>query len=120
MTLEQLQALPHDDLAGVEKKLLGEAGLDIPTTPPRYRTAYYNHVFAGGYAAGYYAYMWSEVVDADAEDWFKSHGLSRENGDHLRNTVLSKGYTEDCMKLYHDFAGRAPSIEPLLIRRGLK
>ena len=120
MTLEQLQALPHDDLAGVEKKLLDEAGLDIPTTPPRYRTAYYNHVFAGGYAAGYYAYMWSEVVDADAEDWFKTHGLSRENGDHLRNTVLSKGYTEDCMKLYHDFAGRAPSIEPLLIRRGLK
>lgn len=120
MTLEQLQALPHDDLAGVEKKLLGEAGLDIPTTPPRYRTAYYNHVFAGGYAAGYYAYMWSEVIDADAEDWFKTHGLSRENGDHLRKTILSKGYTEDCMKLYHDFAGRAPSVEPLLIRRGLK
>ncbi|MBQ9242415.1 MAG: M3 family metallopeptidase [Proteobacteria bacterium] len=120
MTLEQLQALPHDDLAGVEKMLLSEAGLDIPTTPPRYRTAYYNHVFAGGYAAGYYAYMWSEVIDADAEDWFKTHGLSRENGDRLRKTILSKGYTDDCMKLYKDFAGRAPSVEPLLIRRGLK
>ena len=120
MTLEQLQALPHDDLAKVEKQLLAEVGLDIPTTPPRYRTAYYNHVFAGGYAAGYYAYMWSEILDADAEDWFKTHGLSRENGDHLRKTILSRGYTEDCMKLYHDFAGREPSIDPFLVRRGLK
>ena len=120
MTLEQIQGLNHNDLAGVEKKLLAEAGLDIPTTPPRYRTAYYNHVFAGGYAAGYYAYIWSEVLDADAEDWFKTHGLSRENGEHLRKTILSKGYSEDSMKLYRDFAGRNPSIEPLLIRRGLK
>ncbi len=120
LSLDQLQSLSHNSLADVEKQLLAEAGLDIQTTPPRYRTAYYNHVFAGGYAAGYYAYMWSEILDADAEDWFKTHGFSRENGDHLRKTVLSKGYTEDSMKLYHDFAGRDPSIDPFLMRRGLK
>ncbi len=120
LTLDQIQAMNAADLASIEKTLLAEAGLDIPTTPPRYRTAYYNHVFAGGYAAGYYSYIWSEVLDADAEAWFKAHGLSRETGDHFRKTVLSKGYTEDSMKLYRDFTGADPSIEPLLIRRGLK
>ncbi len=120
LTLELIQAMDAAKLADIEKSLLAEAGLDISTTPPRYRTAYYNHVFAGGYAAGYYSYIWSEVLDADAEAWFKAHGLSRENGDHFRNTVLSKGYTEDSMKLYRDFTGADPSIEPLLIRRGLK
>ena len=120
LTMEALATLSKDNLETVEKMLLDDAGLNIQTTPPRYRTAYYNHVFAGGYAAGYYAYIWSEVLDADAEAWFKEHGLSRETGDHLRKTVLSKGYTEDSMKLYRDFAGRDPSIDPLLERRGLK
>ena len=119
MRTEDVQAL-QGSLAEVEHRMLDEKGLAIATTPPRYRTAYYNHVFAGGYAAGYYAYIWSEVLDADAEAWFKAHGLSRANGDHLRKTVLSKGYSEDSMKLYRDFAGRDPQIDPLLIRRGLK
>jgi peptidyl-dipeptidase Dcp len=74
----------------------------------------------GGYAAGYYSYVWSEVLDANAEEWFRAHGgLTRENGEHFRNTVLSRGGSEEAMTLYRAFAGADPKVEPLLEKRGL-
>ncbi len=120
LTSAEANALSVDDFENIEKTLLAKAGLDLDIVPPRYRTTYFNHIFANGYSAGYYAYIWAEVLDADAEQWFKEHGLSRENGERFRNTLLSKGYSEDSMKLYRDFTGRSPSTDPLLVRRGLK
>ena len=89
--------------------------------PPRYRSAYFSHVFAGnGYSAGYYSYIWAEVMDADGVEWFKANGgLTRANGDHLRRTVLSRGDSADAMQCFEAFAGRLPQVEPLLKRRGL-
>lgn len=117
------QTLPEitpDNFESLEKSNLARVNLDIPTTPPRYRTAYFNHLFASHYDAMYYSYIWSEVLDADAEHWFKEHGLTRENGQHLRDSVLSRGNTADSMTLYRNFTGGEPSSEYLLIRRGLK
>ena len=74
----------------------------------------------GGYSAGYYAYIWSEVLDADSVEWFKAHGgLTRENGDHFRKTLLSRGGSEDAMVLFKNFSGGEPYVQPLLERRGL-
>jgi peptidyl-dipeptidase Dcp len=111
--------VPQDALA-FEAAALKKYGVDVPTVPPRYRSAYFSHTFAGGYSAGYYSYIWSEVLDADSVEWFKEHGgLKRENGDHFRETLLSRGGSDDAMKLFHNFTGRDPYIEPLLKRRGL-
>jgi peptidyl-dipeptidase Dcp len=74
----------------------------------------------GGYAAGYYAYIWSEVMDAESVKWFEDNGgLTRKNGDHFRDTLLSRGGSKDAMQLFRDFLGRDPKIQPLLERRGL-
>ena len=113
-------AFSLDTFDAVEHKLLESVNLDIPMAPPRYRSTYFNHIFANGYDAGYYAYIWSEVLDADAEAWFKEHGLSRENGQKFRDTVLSRGFTDDPMVLYRQFTGRDPSSDHLMVRRGLK
>ncbi len=111
--------VPNDVLA-FESAALQKAGVDFPPVPPRYRSAYFSHAFAGGYSAGYYSYIWSEELDADSVEWMKQHGgLTRENGDHFRDTLLSRGGSKDAMKLFHDFTGRDPWIEPLLKRRGL-
>ncbi|MGI8957460.1 MAG: M3 family metallopeptidase [Chthoniobacterales bacterium] len=111
--------VPNDVLA-FEASALQKAGVDFAPVPPRYRTTYFSHAFAGGYSAGYYSYIWSEVLDADSVEWFKQHGgLKRENGDHFRETLLSRGGSQDAMKLFHNFTGRDPYIEPLLERRGL-
>jgi peptidyl-dipeptidase Dcp len=111
--------VPNDVLA-FEASALKKAGVDFAPVPPRYRTTYFSHAFAGGYSAGYYSYIWSEVLDADSVEWFKQHGgLKRENGDHFRDTLLSRGGSQDAMKLFHNFTGRDPYIEPLLERRGL-
>jgi peptidyl-dipeptidase Dcp len=111
------------DAGGVmafEAAALEKDGIDFAPVPPRYRTPYFSHIM-GGYAAGYYAYIWSEVLDADSVEWFKQHGgLSRENGDHFRDTLLSRGGSKDALELFKDFAGRDPWIEPLLERRGLE
>ena len=81
----------------------------------------FSHIFSGGYSAGYYSYIWSEVLDADTVEWFKENGgLKRENGDHFRETLLSRGGSEKAMALFKDFRGAEPNIEPLLERRGLK
>ncbi|KRG68773.1 M3 family metallopeptidase [Pseudoxanthomonas dokdonensis] len=110
------------DAAGVikfEADALSADGINYPPVPPRYRTPYFSHIM-GGYAAGYYAYIWSEVLDANSQQWFEQHGgLTRKNGDHFRETLLSRGGSEDAMKLFHDFAGHDPQIEPLLEKRGL-
>jgi peptidyl-dipeptidase Dcp len=114
------EAVPTDAIA-FERETLKKIGLDFAPVPPRYRSTYFNHIFSGGYAAGYYAYLWSEVLDADSVEWFKEQGgLKRENGDHFRKTLLSRGGSADAMQLFRDFRGRDPKIDPLLVRRGLK
>jgi peptidyl-dipeptidase Dcp len=108
------------DVAKFEQETLAKFGLDFAPVPPRYRSTYFSHVFSGGYAAGYYAYLWSEVLDAESVEWFKENGgLTRKNGDHFRKTLLSRGGSVDAMQLFRDFRGRDPKIDPLLERRGL-
>ena len=95
-------------------------GFDYTPVPTRYRTTYFSHIFAGGYSSGYYGYIWSEVLDADAVEWFKENGgLTRANGDHFRNELLSRGGSIDSMQMFRNFRGRDAVIEPLLKRRGL-
>jgi len=111
--------VPSDVLA-FEAAALKDAGVDYALVPPRYRTTYFSHAFSGGYSAGYYAYLWSEKLDADSVEWFKENGgLLRKNGDWFRKTLLSRGGTADAMELFHNFRGRDAVIEPLLERRGL-
>jgi len=108
------------DATVFEKEALHKAGVDFPPVPPRYRSFYFSHAFAGGYSAGYYSYLWSEVLDADSVEWIKEHGgLKRENGDRFRETLLSRGGSADALSLFKNFTGRDPYIEPLLKRRGL-
>lgn len=111
--------IPSDVLA-FEADALKKAGVDFALVPPRYRTTYFSHVFAGGYAAGYYGYLWAEKLDADTVNWFKEHGgLTRKNGDHFRKSLLSRGGTIDAMQMYRNFSGRDAQVQPLLERRGL-
>ncbi|MDP1699091.1 MAG: M3 family metallopeptidase [Xanthomonadaceae bacterium] len=108
-----------DGVLAFEANALKQAGVDFAPVPPRYRSTYFSHII-GGYAAGYYSYIWSEVLDADSVEWFKENGgLKRENGDHFRKTLLSRGGAEDAMTLFANFRGRAPDTNPLLARRGL-
>ncbi len=116
MTLEQIQSLAPRDLNAFEKQVLAGFGIDIDMTPPFLRSDEY----PSNYRARYYSYLWSAMLETDAESWFKTHGLTRESGEHFRKTVLSKGATEDCMKIYRDFSGSEPSVESLLIKRGLQ
>ena len=110
---------PGDPLE-FEAAALRRYGLDLEQIPPRYRTGYFSHIFAGGYAAGYYGYIWSEVLDADTVEWFKEDGRTiRESGEIFRRGLLAKGGSEDAMTAYAAFRGRAPEIAPLLARRGL-
>lgn len=110
---------PGDALA-FEARALSEAGLNLPAIPPRYRTTYFQHVFNLGYSAGYYSYIWSEVLDADTVEWFTERGgMRRENGDLFRRELLSRGGSVDPMAAFAAFRGRAPEVEPLLVRRGL-
>jgi peptidyl-dipeptidase Dcp len=111
--------IPTDAIA-FEKQSLQKAGVDYPPVPTRYRSFYFSHAFAGGYSAGYYSYLWSEVLDADTVEYFKEHGgLTRENGDLFREKLLSRGGSADALGLFKNFTGRDPYIEPLLKRRGL-
>ena len=114
------EELPEaEGLIEFEAMALEEAGVAMDTVPPRYRSTYFSHII-GGYSAGYYAYIWAEVLDADTVEWFKENGgMTRENGDHFRQTLLSRGGAEDAMTLFGNFRGREPDIQPLLERRGL-
>ena len=108
-----------DTLMDFEARVLKEEGVDFAPVPPRYRTPYFSHIM-GGYSAGYYAYIWSEVLDADTVEWLHAHGgLKRANGDQLRAKLLSRGGAQDAMVLFRNLVGHAPDIKPLLERRGL-
>ncbi len=110
---------PAEALMEYQQQILAEAGMDFAPVPPRYSTPYFSHIM-GGYSAGYYSYIWSEVLDADSVQWFEENGgLKRANGDHFRNTLLSHGGSQDAMTLFREFRGAEPSIEPLLERLGL-
>lgn len=109
------------DVATFEAKALAAVGLDNPAVPTRYSSTYFAHTFAGGYDAGYYSYIWSEVLDADTVEWFKENGgLTRANGDRFREKLLGGGGKMDALDAYRDFRGRDAVIEPLLKRRGLE
>ena len=108
-----------DEIMEFERSTFEGAGIVLDSVPPRYRSTYFSHIM-GGYHAGYYSYIWSEVLDADSVEWFKENGgLKRENGDHFRQTLLSRGGADDAMTLFRKFRGRDPDITPLLERRGL-
>ena len=111
--------IPTDALA-FEAEALKTAGVDFAPVPPRYRSTYFSHIFGGGYSAGYYAYLWSEVLDADTVEWFKENGgLQRKNGDWFRQKLLSVGGSVEALDAFRNFRGRDAKIEPLLLRRGL-
>ncbi len=104
-----------------ETEALEQTHLSISYVPPRYRSSYFSHIWGSGYAAGYYAYLWTQMLDDDAFQWFEEHGgLSRANGDRFREMVLSRGNTEDLEKLYVAWRGAKPSIQPMLKYRGLE
>jgi Zn-dependent oligopeptidase len=118
---------PPTGVMAFEAAALKKDGVDFAPVPPRYRTPYFSHIM-GGYSAGYYAYIWSEVLDADTVEWIKQNGgLTRANGDHFRDTLLSRGGSKDALQLFKDFAGRAllkrpawtskKPTEPLLSKR---
>lgn len=108
------------DVEAFEAKAIADYGLDFAPVPTRYRSTYFSHIFAGGYSAGYYGYIWSEVLDADTVEWFKENGgLLRENGERFRQTLLGRGGSIDSMQMFRNFRGRDSQIEPLLKRRGL-
>jgi len=108
------------DIAKFEEEALAKMNLKINEIPPRYRSTYFAHIFSGGYGAGYYSYLWTEMLSHDAFDWFKNNGLlTRKNGDKFREEVLSKGNTMDFAEMYKIFTGRNPKSEPMLKARGL-
>ncbi len=112
---------PLQDADKFEAAALKKDGIDLSYVPPRYRSSYFQHIWGNGYAAGYYAYLWTEMLADDAFVDFKDHGgLTRANGDRFRAMILSRGNTEELAKMYKDWRGRDPSIEPMLENRGLK
>jgi len=114
------QAPSAQRVPAFERDALQASGLDYAPVPPRYHSTYFAHIFQGGYSAGYYAYLWSEVLARDTGQWFHTHGgLTRANGDYLRKHVLARGRSEDPQVLFREFYGRAPEIGPLLEYRGL-
>ncbi|MBI5161449.1 MAG: M3 family metallopeptidase [Micrococcales bacterium] len=118
--LSASEAAAVTDVAAFEAAALASFGLDNPAVPPRYATTYFAHTFSGGYDAGYYSYIWSEVLDADTVEWFAENGgLTRENGDRFRARLLGVGGSKDPLEAYRDFRGRDAELAPLLARRGL-
>ena len=113
-------SLPKQDVDVFERHALEEGHVALEQVPPRYRSSYFLHIWSNGYAAGYYAYLWTEMLADDAAAWFDSHGgLTRANGDRFRAMVLSRGNSEDLATMYRDFAGHDPQIGPMLVNRGL-
>jgi peptidyl-dipeptidase Dcp len=111
---------PKQSPEAFERAALEKVGLEIPAAPPRYRSSYFLHIWGNNYSAGYYAYLWSEMLDDDAFAWFTEHGgLTRANGGRFRQMVLSKGNTADLETVYERWRGRKSSIQPLLQQRGL-
>ncbi|MBU2033424.1 MAG: M3 family metallopeptidase [Alphaproteobacteria bacterium] len=123
LTPEQARAIDTPEkVDAFERQSLSEVGLEVDLVPPRYRSTYFNHIFSSpaGYSAGYYSYLWTEMLDRDSRKWFRENGgLTRANGDHYRATVLSRGGTMDYFEMFENFAGRQPNITPMLEARGL-
>ena len=112
---------PVQDVDAFEAEALRRFHVDFPLVPPRYRSTYFAHIFGGGYSAGYYAYLWSEVLAHDAFQWFVDHGgMTRANGERFQEMILSRGHTMEMAPMYRAFRGAEPSVEPLLEHRGLK
>ncbi|CAM8677342.1 peptidyl-dipeptidase Dcp [Leclercia sp. M-A074-M] len=108
------------DVEAFEAAALEREQLDLPAVPPRYRSSYFAHIFGGGYAAGYYAYLWTQMLADDGYQWFvEEGGLTRENGDKFREAILSRGNSTDLAELYRAWRGHDPKIEPMLVNRGL-
>jgi len=119
--LSAAEAAAVTDVEDFERRALADAGVDVRAVPPRYSSTYFAHTFSGGYDAGYYGYIWSEVLDADAVEWFREHGgLSREAGRRFATTVLGVGGAQDPLEAYRAFRGRDAEVGPLLRRRGLE
>ncbi len=112
---------PKQDADKFEMEALTKDKINLSYVPPRYRSSYFLHIWSNGYSAGYYAYPWTQMLCDDAFQWFVEHGgLSRKNGDYFRKMILSRGNTEDLGKMFRDFRGADPSVEPMLENRGLK
>ena len=108
------------DVDKFEAEALQKTGLALPQVPPRYRSSYFQHIWSNGYAAGYYAYAWTEMLDDDAFAWFQENGgLTRANGQRFRDMILSRGNTVEYGQMYRNFRGRNPDITPMLQKRGL-
>lgn len=120
--------LPTDaaDVVAFERAALARAGVDVELVPPRYRSTYFQHTFGGGYDAGYYSYLWSEVLDADAVEWFREAavdgdgGLNRQAGQRFRELLLARGHSTDPLSCYRELRGRDAELGPLLTRKGLR
>ena len=111
---------PKQDVDAFEAKALAGTGLDTAHVPPRYRTSYFRHIWSNGYAAGYYAYSWTEMLDHDAYKWFETHGgLTRANGQRFRDMILSRGHSQDYAVMFRNFTGHDPEVGPMLEARGL-
>ena len=111
---------PKQDVDAFEKKALDAMGLDTADVPPRYRSSYFLHIWANGYSAGYYAYLWTQMLEHDAYHWFMDHGgLTRENGERFRALILSRGHTQDYGPMFRAFYGKDPDIGPMLEEHGL-
>ena len=114
------QAGVGQDVDAFETRALHETGTDFPNVPTRYRSSYFLHIWANGYASGYYAYQWTVMLDDDAYAWFtKNGGLTRANGQRFRDMILSKGHTEDYGPMFQAFYGKDPDTGPMLEHRGL-
>ena len=111
---------PEQDVDQFEETALAKTHTNYENVPPRYRSSYFLHIWANGYAAGYYAYQWTVMLDDDAYDWFTKHGgLTRANGQRFRDMILSKGHTEDYGTMFRAFYGKDPEVGPMLEDRGL-
>ena len=107
-------------MEGFEQQALQSDNIALTAVPPRYRSSYFQHIWGGGYAAGYYAYIWTQMLADDGYQWFAEHGgLTRENGDIFRQKILSRGNSSDLKALYESWRGEAPQLEPMLKNRGL-
>lgn len=109
-----------DDVARFEAEALEKEHINLAEVPPRYRSSYFAHIFGGGYAAGYYAYIWTQMLADDGYQWFvEQGGLSAENGQRFREAILSRGNSSDLEALYRGWRGHDPHSEPMLKNRGL-
>ncbi|EYH88790.1 dipeptidyl carboxypeptidase II, partial [Salmonella enterica subsp. enterica serovar Heidelberg str. N189] len=114
------KSVAEQSVAEFEQQALAAEHLDLPAVPPRYRSSYFAHIFGGGYAAGYYAYLWTQMLADDGYQWFvEQGGLTRENGQRFRDAILSRGNSTDLETLYSAWRGHEPHIDPMLQYRGL-